>query len=181
MMHGLAAFGKERLDDSSAVGSKDIRGDFYLMVEARLGKNCKTGADGAPLGIVGAVDKTRHAGLDDGARAHAARLDGYVERRLGKAVIAKKAGRFAEDDDFGVSCGIIVADSAISGASDGLAVSDDDGTNRNFSRNRSRAGFLNREFYEFLIGIHPEQKNSTQARAKRGLGAIISANRGAAS
>ncbi len=98
-MHGLAAFGKERLDDSSAVGSKDIRGDFYLMVEARLGKNCKTGADGAPLGIVGAVDKTRHAGLDDGARAHAARLDGYVERRLGKAVIAKKAGRFAEDDD----------------------------------------------------------------------------------
>ncbi len=180
-MRELAAFGEERLQDRGTVGGKDIRGDFHLMVEARLGKDCKTGANGTSFGVVGAIDETRHTGLDDGARAHAARLDGYVERRIGKAVIAKKAGRFAEDDDFGVSCGIIVADSAISGASDGLAVSDDDGTNRNFSRNRSRAGFLKREFYEFLIGIHPEQKNSTQARAKRGLGAIISANRGAAS
>ncbi len=179
-MGGLAAFGEEGLDDGGAVGSKDIRGDFYLMVEARLGKDCKTGADGATFGVVGAVDETRHAGLDDGARAHAARLNGDVERRIGKAVVAKKAGGFAENDDFGVSCRVVVADSAISCASDDFAILNDDGSNRNFSRIRSRAGFLKREFYEFLIRIHPEQKNSTQAGSKRGLGAIISANRGAA-
>src|SRR5260370_26917587 len=181
MMGELAAFGEERLQDRGAGGGKDIRGDCHLMVEARLGKDCTTGADGTSFGVVGTVDETRHTGLDDGARAHAARLDGYVERRIGKAVIAKKAGRFAEDDDFGVSCGIIVADSAISGASDDFGILNNEGSNWNFSRNRSRAGFLNCEFYEFLIGIHTEQKNSTQARAKRGRGAIISANRGAAS
>src|SRR5437016_6078312 len=97
----LAAFSEERLDDGCAVGGEDSGSDFYLMVEARVGEDFETGADGAALGIVGAVDEARDTGLDDGTRAHAARLDGDIQCRIGKAIVAKTAGGFAQSDDFG--------------------------------------------------------------------------------
>src|SRR5260370_3007957 len=110
LLHGLrdallAACSEERLNDGGALGGEDARGDCYLMVEARVGEDFEAGAHGAALGIVGAVDEARDTGLDDGARAHAARLDRDVERGVGKAIVAEKAGGFAKSDNFGVGSG----------------------------------------------------------------------------
>ncbi len=85
---GLTAFAEERLEDGGAVGGEDAGRDFNLMVEARVGEDFEAGADGAAFGIVGAVDEARNTGLDDGACAHAAGLDGDVERGITKAVVA---------------------------------------------------------------------------------------------
>ncbi len=112
-MGGLAAFGKEGLNDGRAVRGEDASGDFYLMVEARVGEDFEAGAHGAGFGIFSAVDETRDTSLDDGARAHATGLDGDVERGISKAVVAKTAGGFAKDDDFGVSGGVAIADGAV--------------------------------------------------------------------
>src|SRR5712664_3166260 len=105
-MRGLTARSEERLDDGGAVGGEDAGGDFNLMVEARVGKDLEAGADGAAFGIVGTVDEARDAGLDDGARAHAAGFDGDIECGTSEAVVAKKAGGFAQGDDFGVGGGV---------------------------------------------------------------------------
>src|SRR5207245_1725943 len=75
-------------------------------------------------GVVGTVNEAWDAGLDDSAGAHAAGLDGDVERGVGEAVVAEKARGFAENDHFRVGSGVIAADGAIAGAGQNLAVVD---------------------------------------------------------
>lgn len=112
-----------------------------MVVEARVGEDFEAGADGAAFGIVGAVDETRDSGLDDRASAHAAGLEGDVERSVGKTVVAEKAGSFAEDNDFGVGGWVTVADGAVAGTGEDLAVVDEDSSNGDFAGGRRRAGF----------------------------------------
>src|ERR1700693_494066 len=63
----LSAHGEKRLEHGGGFSGQDACGDFDLMVEARIGKDFKAGADGAALGVVGAVDEARNAGLNDRA------------------------------------------------------------------------------------------------------------------
>jgi len=104
-----------------------------LVVEARIGKDFEAGADGAALGVVGAVDEARDAGLNDRAGAHAAGLDGDVKRRVREAIVAEEACGFTKDDDFGVGGWIVVADGAVAGASDHFSVVNQDGSDGHFA------------------------------------------------
>ena len=156
----LAAFGEEGLEDSRAVGREDARRDFHLMVEAQVGEDFETGADGTALGIVGAVDEARDTRLDDGASAHAARLDGDVERRIGEAIIGEKASGFAKCDDFGVSGGVAIADGAIASTSENLAVMDEHGADGDFACCGCRARFSECFLHELNVGFHlPREDN----------------------
>jgi hypothetical protein len=155
------AFGEERLDDSGAVGGQDAPGDFHLMVEARVGEDLEAGADGAALGVVGSVDEAGDAGLDDGAGAHAAGLDGDVEGSIRKAVIAKEAGGFAENDDFGMGGGVTIADRAVAGTGENLAVMDQDSAYGDFAGSSCRAGLGERFLHELDVGFHAGRENST--------------------
>ena len=128
----LAAFSEKRLDDGGAVGGEDAGSDFHMMVEVRVGQDFEAGADPATFGIVGAIDEPRDTSLDDGARAHAAGLDGDVERGISKAVVAKKAGGFAKGDDFCMRRGIAVANGAIVSARKNFAVFHEQCTDRDF-------------------------------------------------
>jgi hypothetical protein len=160
----LPAFGEKRLEDGCAISGEDARGDFYLMVEARVGEDFEAGADGAAFGIVGAVDEPRDTGLDNGAGAHAAWLDGDVERGIRKTVVAKKAGCFAKDDNFGMGRRVIVADSAIAGTSQNLAVVDENSADGDFTGFGGEACFCNRFLHEGNIGFHAECENSMRMK-----------------
>jgi len=103
------------------------------MVEARTGKDFEAGADGAALGVVGAVDEARDAGLNDRAGAHAAGLDGDVEPRVREAIIAEEAGGFTKDDDFSVRGWIVVADGSIAGTRENLSIVNQDGSDGHFA------------------------------------------------
>ena len=129
----LAAFGEKRLDYGGAISGQDASGDINLVVEARVGEDFEAGADGAAFGVVSPVDEARNAGLDDGAGAHAAGLDSDVQRGIGKAVIAEEMGGFAENDDLGVCGGVTVANGAIAGTCEDLAVMYEDGANGDFA------------------------------------------------
>jgi hypothetical protein len=161
-MRGLAAFGEERLEDGGTVGSEDARGKFYVMVEARVGEDFEAGADGTTLGIFGTVNEARDAGLDDGAGAHAAGLDGDVERGIGEAIVAEKAGGFAKDDDFAVGGGIAVADGAIAGTGQNLAVVDQHSTDRDFAGLGGGTGLSKGFPHELDVGFHVERENNMQ-------------------
>ena len=104
------------MQDDGGFGSENAGGDFDLMIEAGVRKDFETGSDGATFGIVSAVDQARHACLDDGPRTQAAGFNGDVEGGPGEAIVAESTGGFAEDEDFGVGGGIVVADGAVAGA-----------------------------------------------------------------
>src|ERR1700687_2313791 len=103
------------------------------MIEARVGEDFEAGADRAAFGVVGAVGEARDTSLDDGARTHAAGLDGDVKGGVRKTVVSEKAGGFAKDDNFSVGGGVAIADRAIAGTSEDFPVTDKHGTDRDFA------------------------------------------------
>jgi NADH-quinone oxidoreductase subunit I len=126
-----------------------------------VGEDFEAGANGAAFGIVGAVDEARDAGLDNGAGAHAAGLDGDVERGINEAVVAEKAGGFAKGDYFCVSGGVAVADSAVVRTRQNLAVVDEHSADGDFAslgrRTRFGQGFL----HELDVRFHVGPENNT--------------------
>ncbi len=164
----LAAFGEKGLNDSGAVGDEDTRNDFDLMVEARVGQDLEAGADGAAFGIIGAVNEAWDACLDDCASAHAAGLDRDVENGSSEAVIAEEAGGLAEDDDFRVGGGVIVADGAIAGTGEDFAAVDEDGPDGDIASGSRGASFLKRCLHELDISFHVHRENSmVQERVRK--------------
>jgi hypothetical protein len=161
-MRGSAAFGEERLEDGGTVGGEDARGDFHLMVEARMGEDFETGADGAAFGIVGAVDEARDTGLDDGAGAHAAGLDGDVERGVDETVVAEKTRGFAQCDNFGVGGGVAIADGAVARTRQDLAFMDEHSADGDFAGCGGGTGFGERFLHELDISFHLRRENNTR-------------------
>ncbi len=129
----MSARGEKRLEHGGGFGGEDACGDFDLVVEVRIGKDFEAGADAAALGVVGAVDEARDASLDDCPGAHAAGLDGDVERGVREAIVAEAARGFTKDDDFGVGGWIVVADGAITGACENLSVVNQNGSDGDFA------------------------------------------------
>lgn len=150
----LTSGSEERLDDGGAFGGEDARSDFYLMIKARLGQDFKAGADGAAFGIVGAVDETRDTGLDHGASAHAAGLNGDIESGACKAIVAESAGGFAQSYDFGVGGRIAIADGPIARTGKNLAVVDKHRTDGDFTGRCRGAPFSERFLHELDISFH---------------------------
>src|SRR5260370_21213849 len=161
----LAALSEERLNDGGAVGGEDTGGDFHLMIKARVGEDFEAGADGAAFGIVGAVDEAGDTGLNDSARAHAAGLDGDVERGISKAVVAKKAGGFSQSNDFGVGRGVAIADGAVAGTGENLAVMDEHGADGDFAGGGRETSFGQGFLHELEITFHQSSISPISARA----------------
>ena len=142
------------MDDSGAIGGEDTGSDLDLMVEPRIREDLEASTNRAALGVVGAVDQARDASLNDRTGAHAARLDGDVEGGACEAVIAETAGGFAKDDDFGVGRGVIVADGAVAGACEDLALMDQESADGDFAGRGRGAGFGERLLHELDVGFH---------------------------
>ena len=148
------------MDDGCAIGGEDTGSDFDLMVEPGIRKDLEASTNRAALGVVGAIDQARDASLNDRAGTHAARLYGDVEGGACEAVIADTAGGFAKSDDFGVGRGVIVADGAVAGACEDLAVMDEDGADWHFAGCGRGAGFGERLLHELDVNVHVQRGNN---------------------
>ena len=138
---------------------EDAGNDFDAVIQARVREHFETRMDSATAGIVGAVNESCDAGLDHGAGAHRTGFERDVHRSAGKAVVGEKARSFTQHNDFGVSGGVIVADSAITGLRDDFIFEDEESADRNFSGGSGGAGFVESELHEIEIGGHAK-KNS---------------------
>ncbi len=150
----LAAGGEEGLEEGGGFVGEDAGEDFDAVIEARVGEDFETGANGAAFGVVGTVDEARYAGLNHGAGAHGAGFEGDIERGSSQAVVGKDACGFAKNDDFGVSGGIVVANCAVTGASDDFIFVNEDSADGNFTGFGGGAGFVERELHVVEIGRH---------------------------
>ncbi len=142
------------MQDSGAVGGEDAGGNLDLVVEPRVGKDFEAGAYCPAAGVVGAIYKAGHASLDHGASAHAAGLDGDVQGGVGEAVVAEEVSGFANDHHFRVGRGVGVADRAIAGAGEDLAVVDKDGADGDFTGGCGGASFFDGQLHELDVGVH---------------------------
>ncbi len=158
------------MDDSGAIGGEDTGSDFDLMVEARVREDLEASTNRAALGVVGSVDQARDASLNEGAGAHAARLDGDVESGTCEAVIANTARGFAKDDDFSVGGGVIVADGTVAGACQDLAAVDEDGADRYLPGRGRGVGFGQGFLHELNVRVLHRTENNTEERGSREAG-----------
>jgi hypothetical protein len=135
-----------------------------MMVEVRVGEDFEAGADGAGFGVVSAVDEAGDAGLDDGAGAHAAGLDGDVERGVGETVVAEKTRGLAQGNDFGVGGGVAIADGAVPATGEDLAGADEYGADWDFAGFGCGARLNERFLHELDIGFHLRRENNMRGK-----------------
>ena len=124
------------------------------MIQFVTGKKLETGAEGAPFGIIGAVDESWDTRLDDRAGAHRARFDRDIESGVGKAIIAENSRGFAQHNDFGMCSGIIVANGAIAGARQVRIIVNQHRADGDFAGIRRSASLFESEAHEMEIVRH---------------------------
>ena len=122
----------------------------------------ETGAEGATLGIVGAVDESWDASLNDRAGAHGAGLERDVKSGVGKAVVAEDSRGLAQDDDFGMCGGVIVANGAIAGAREVRIVVNEHRADGDFAGTGGSASLLQSKAHEMEIVGHGKVRITRQ-------------------
>src|SRR5215469_6994615 len=162
----LATFGKERLNHRRAFGSEHADSDFHLVVESGVGQDLKASAYRPALWIIRAVNQPRNARLNHCARAHTARLNGYVERRLRKPVVAKNPGGFAQNNDFGVRCWVAIPDGAVPRARDDFAFVDQHSSDRHFAGSSRSARLVEGVLHVCSVRPRHRRENSTRRSKK---------------
>src|SRR4051812_6777170 len=103
------------------------------MVAGRAGEEAHAAVDCAALQVGGAEIEAAEAGERDRARAHRAGFERDVEIAGVEPLVAERARRGADCEHLGMRRGIMVADGAIAGAADDMAVTHDDTADWNFA------------------------------------------------
>jgi len=146
-----AACGEEGLEKGTGFCCENAGGDFNLVIQSGAGEKFEAGAEGAPFWIVGSVDESGDACLDDCAGAHCAWLERYIKNCFREAIIRKLLCGFAKHDNFGVRGGVAVANGAVAAAGENLIPMDEHGADGDFAGLGGGAGFFQRDLHEFLI------------------------------
>ena len=174
----LAAGGEEGLEEGSGLGGEHGWGDLDLVVELGTGEQFEASTESAAFWVVSCVDQARDAGLDYGAGAHGAGFQGYVESGFCEAVVAELLRGFAENHDFGVRCGVAIANGAITAASKNFLAINEDCTDGNFAGFGTGTGFFQRDLHEFRIVHRVVVENITLVRPLNGLPSLLGPIRG---
>jgi len=102
------------------------------VVQAGMIQDLHHRTDGARFRVIRAVNQAFQPGMDQSAGTHGARLNCSKQFAALQAVVADGGTRFAQRDDLGVGSGVSVAEIAVTSTADDLAITDHDGSHRNF-------------------------------------------------
>jgi hypothetical protein len=122
---------------------------LHLVVELGVVQHPENRSTCAGLEIGGGVNKAIDARMDHGSGTHCAGLKLDVKRAAREAIVAKRRGRCAQSDNFGVGRGVNVAQDAILAAGDNCALVDDDSADGNFAGFASKTSFGQRGLHRF--------------------------------
>lgn len=86
------------LEECLTLQFKEPAQHFNPMVQPALGGNVEDRPAGAGLGVPGAEDEPRDAGLYDGAGTHGTGLQGHVERGVSQTPGSQLLCRFPDDN-----------------------------------------------------------------------------------
>jgi hypothetical protein len=123
---------KELLHQGAALSLEYSLDHLHAMIQKIRVANTEMRFDCARLLISRAVNKYRHAGLNQRARAHRARLDRRINRGVRQPVVTDFRRSLSERDDLGMRGWIAISARAISGDYDQLIAADNTGADGNF-------------------------------------------------
>ena len=89
--------------------------------------------DGSRLGVVRTENQTADTGVNQGSRTHGARLNCSKELAVTQTVVREIQSGLTQGDDFGVGGGIVIGQVAVPATSEDAALTDDDGSDGDFS------------------------------------------------
>ncbi len=158
------------MQQGGRVFGEEAGSDFDLVIQLGAGEQLEARTVGAAFGVVGGVDEARNSRLDDGTGTHGAGLEGDVEDGAGEAVVAEEARGLPNDDDFGVSGGVVTANGAIAGTREDDIVVDENGANGDLAGGGRGAGFV--ESKPHVIEIVRHGRNEEKSLTQRGLRAL---------
>ena len=147
-----AAGGEKRLQQLHGLPGQNPRSNFDAMIQGRSVEHLQARANGAALGIVGAVNQPRDARLHQRARAHGAGFDGHVQRGAVEAMISGLQGGFAQGHHFGVRRGIAIGNGAIAGRRDNPVLDHDQRADRHFAAQGRGSRLIQRQMHVFGVG-----------------------------
>jgi hypothetical protein len=106
---------KKGAEQFSALSSEHPAGDRQTVVEPAIAANAVEGVGGAAFGVDRTIDQPVNPGVEQGAHAHQAGLEGDVKGGATQAVVAPCACPRAENEDFRVGRGVLSADRPVAG------------------------------------------------------------------
>lgn len=119
--------GFEKLDEQrSALGPENALLDGNRVVEKARVSDLELTAHAAEAEVAGTEDEAADAGVDEGAGAHGAGLEGAIKGGAFKAVVAEAAGGLAEGENFGVSGGVGQSNGGVGGGGEQGAIGADE-------------------------------------------------------
>lgn len=145
---------EEGLEQGSGIGGENAGGYVNAVIEFGGSEYLETGTEGTAFRVVGSIYQARNAGLNDGASAHRAGLEGDVEGGIGEAIVAESVRGCANRDDFGVGGGIVVADGAIAGACKDFFTLNEYGADGHLASLGGGAGFVEGKLHEVEVVGH---------------------------
>ncbi len=75
---------------SASFVGENARGDLWAVIHEWMVEHSETGTHRASFRVICAINDAIDARLENSARAHRARLDGYVERGSSEAMILRR-------------------------------------------------------------------------------------------
>lgn len=153
-LHTHAQFFEEPGKHVAALLFQDSSGYFYLVIERGVFQDVEYGSGTAGLGIHAANDHLGDAGLDDGAGAHLAGLQGYVEGAVLQSPVADFFAGFVDSGNFGVCQGVFVGVAAVVASADNFIPVDYDTADGDFSEGVCFLGLGEGGFHVFFLSGH---------------------------
>ena len=145
------------MEQGSALGGEQAGSDFDAVVEFRRVEDFETGAESASLWIVGSIREPWDAGLNNGASTHGARFESDIKGGVGEAIVSEEPGRIADNHNFGVSGGIVVANGAITRAGEDFIAVRENGADGDFAGLGRGLSFRESELHEIKVVVWHER------------------------
>jgi hypothetical protein len=108
--------------------------------------------NGSRFWVIGTIDQAADTSVNQGSRAHGARLNCNKQVAVDQTVVSEVGSRFAKRNHLGVSGGIVVGNVAIRAASDDASLMQDDGADGHFSGFEGTLGAAKRLFHPEFVG-----------------------------
>ncbi len=141
---------------------ENSRDDLNAMIELGMRQDFEAGTNRAAARVIGAVHQLWHTRLNHGTGTHRTRFESHVESRARKAIVVEDVCRFADDDDFGVGRGVVIANGAVAGERNDFVFIHEQGADRNLTGHGGCAGFFESKLHVLEISGHGERKNNMQ-------------------
>ena len=135
----------------AALACQHAGGHIKSMVQARIDIEVVQRTQRARLGISRAIHAAPHARVDHKPRTHAARLERYIDRAIGKAPTTEQPSGSAQGRKLGMRRRVLVEFSAIMRPRDNLARAHYHGANRYLAHRSGGARLGQRLAHELLV------------------------------